>query len=155
MFSRSRKIEGNRKSRKKIFPRSRIFLETPGNIGQRTHQIVQGTGVKPVAPTAVQNWARDLDSDYRYYGRQQEAPPDARTRLLYSAIASNDEVNGKSLNWMGPTREGWCCTRGLVSRPDMNTCQTSINTDILFSAAVTHPGSIGRTQDHHSWFPPN
>ena len=32
----------------------------------------------------------------------------------------------------------------------MNTCQTSINTDILFSAAVTHPGSIGRTQGHHS-----
>ena len=39
--------------------------------------------------------------------------------------------NGKSLSWMGLTRERWCCTRGLVSRLDMNTCQTSIKTDIL------------------------
>ena len=41
------------------------------------------------------------------------------------------EGNGKSLSWMGLTRERWCCTRGLVSRLDMNTCQTSIKTDIL------------------------
>ena len=39
--------------------------------------------------------------------------------------------NGKSLSWMGLTREWWCCTVGLVSRLDMNTCQTSIKTDIL------------------------
>ena len=39
--------------------------------------------------------------------------------------------NGKSLSWMGITRERWCCTRGLVSRLDMNTCQTSIETDVL------------------------
>ena len=39
---------------------------------------------------------------------------------------------------MGLTRERWCCTRGLVSRLDMSTCQTSIKTDIIFSAAVTH-----------------
>ena len=31
-----------------------------------------------------------------------------------------------------------------MSRLDMNTCQTSIKTDILFSAAVTHiPGLSG------------
>ena len=41
------------------------------------------------------------------------------------------KCNGKSLSWMGLTRERWCCTRGLVSRLDMNTCQTSIKTDIL------------------------
>ena len=41
------------------------------------------------------------------------------------------EVNGKSLSWMGLTRERWCCTMGLVSRLDMNTCQTSIKTDVL------------------------
>ena len=35
-----------------------------------------------------------------------------------------------------------------MSRLDKNTCQTSIKTDILFGAAVTHPGSIGRTQDY-------
>ena len=40
-------------------------------------------------------------------------------------------VNGKSLSWMGLTRERWCCTMGLVSRLDMNTRQTSIKTDIL------------------------
>ena len=39
--------------------------------------------------------------------------------------------NGKSLSWMGLTRERWCCTMGLVNRLGMNTCQTSINTDIL------------------------
>ena len=51
---------------------------------------------------------------------------------------------GKSLSWMGLTRERWCCTRGLVSRLDMNTSQTSIKTDILFSATVTHiPGLSG------------
>ena len=43
----------------------------------------------------------------------------------------NVSTNGKSLSWMGLTRERWCCTRGLVSRLDMNTCQTSIKTDIL------------------------
>ena len=40
-------------------------------------------------------------------------------------------VNGKSLSWMGLTRERWCCTMGLMSRLDMNTCQTSIKTDKL------------------------
>ena len=28
-----------------------------------------------------------------------------------------------------------------MSRLDINTCQTSIKTDVLFSAAVTHSGS--------------
>ena len=41
-------------------------------------------------------------------------------------------VNGKSLSWMGLTRERWCCTMGLMSRLDMNTCQTNMKTDILF-----------------------
>ena len=39
--------------------------------------------------------------------------------------------NGKSLSWMGLTRERWCCTMGLMSRLDMNTCQTNIKTDML------------------------
>ena len=53
--------------------------------------------------------------------------------------------NGRSLNWMGLTRERWCCTRGWMSRLDMNTCRTSIKTDILFSAALTHiPGLSDR-----------
>ena len=61
---------------------------------KRTHQIVQGTCVKRVAPTAVQYWARDLASDFRYHGRQQEAPRIARTRLLCSAKASQRrEIN--------------------------------------------------------------
>ena len=46
-------------------------------------------------------------------------------------VFSGWQPNGKSLSWMGLTRERWCCTRGLVSRLDMNTCQTSIKTDIL------------------------
>ena len=41
------------------------------------------------------------------------------------------QCNGKSLSWTGLTRERWCCTRNLVSRLDMSTCQTSIKTDIL------------------------
>ena len=60
-------------------------LETSGS---GTQQIIQRTGVKRVAPTAVQYWARDLASDYQYHGRQQEAPRIARTRPLYSAKAS-------------------------------------------------------------------
>ena len=37
-----------------------------------------------------------------------------------------------------------------MGRLDMNTCQTSIKTDILFSAAVTYiPGLSQQTQDHH------
>ena len=37
-----------------------------------------------------------------------------------------------------------------MSKLDMNTCQTSIKTDVLFSAAVTHiPGLSRQTQDHH------
>ena len=46
-----------------------------------------------MAPTAVQYWARDLTSDYRYHGRQQEAPGIAWTRLLYSAKASQRQDN--------------------------------------------------------------
>ena len=38
-----------------------------------------------------------------------------------------------------------------MSRLDMSTFQTSIKTDILFSAAVTHtPGLSRQTQDHHN-----
>ena len=52
--------------------------------------------------------------------------------------------NVKSLSWMGLTRERWYCTRDWMSRLDINTCQTSIKTHILFSAAVTHiPGLSG------------
>ena len=57
-------------------------------LGQRNTSDRPGPGVKRVAPTAVQYWARDLASDYRYHGRQQEVPRIARTRLLYSAKAS-------------------------------------------------------------------
>ena len=39
---------------------------------------------------------------------------------------------------MGLTRERWCCARLYSSRLDMNTCQTSVKTDILFSVAVAH-----------------
>ena len=41
------------------------------------------------------------------------------------------QCNGISLNWMGLTREKWCCTRDLVGRLDMDTSQASIKTDIL------------------------
>ena len=34
-----------------------------------------------------------------------------------------------------------------MSRLDMNTCQTSINTDILFSAVVTHMSGLS---DRHN-----
>ena len=82
MFPRSRKLiskisenKGPPKISEKLYfldlgisqTRSRNFLDTPGNIGQRTHQIVQGTGVKRVAPTTVQYWARDLASDHQYH----------------------------------------------------------------------------------------
>ena len=40
-------------------------------------------------------------------------------------------LSGRSLSWMGLARERWCCTRDLVSRLDMNTCQTSIKAGIL------------------------
>ena len=39
-------------------------------------------------------------------------------------------LNVKSLSGMGLTRERWCCARGWLRRLDMNTCQTSIKTDI-------------------------
>ena len=52
---------------------------------------------------------------------------DLKPLLIYDSMG----LNGKSLSWMGLTRERWCCTRDLVSRLDMNTCQTSIKTDIL------------------------
>ena len=38
---------------------------------------------------------------------------------MYS-ITEGFSPNGKSLSWMGLTRERWCCTMGLVSRLDMN-----------------------------------
>ena len=75
-----------------------------------------------------------------------------RTKFVYhrNVIQSNapDTFNmpdGRSLSWMGLTRESWCCTGGYMSRLDMNTYQTSIKTDILFSAAVTQiPGLSDR-----------
>ena len=54
-----------------------------------------------------------------------------RKSRLHSKYSSVRCSNGKSLSWMGLTRERWCYTRALVSRLDMNTCQTSIKTDIL------------------------
>ena len=51
--------------------------------------------------------------------------------VIIRLAAAGEAFNGKSLSWMGLTRERWCCTMGLVSRLDMSTCQTSIKTDIL------------------------
>ena len=67
------------------FPRTMNFLETSGSATQYT---IQGTGVERVTSTAERYCAMDLASDYQYHGRQQEAPRIARTRLLYSAKAS-------------------------------------------------------------------
>ena len=53
-------------------------------------------------------------------------------------------VNGKSLSWMGLTRERWCCNRGLVIRLDMNTCQTSIKTDNYYNI-TEDPSSVLQT----------
>ena len=53
-------------------------------------------------------------------------------------------VNRKSLSWMGLTRERWCCTRGLVSRLDMNTCQTSIRPVYYYNIAED-PSSVLQT----------
>ena len=39
--------------------------------------------------------------------------------------------NERSLSGMGLTQELWCCTKGWLSRLDMNTGQTSIKTGIL------------------------
>ena len=40
-------------------------------------------------------------------------------------------VNGRSLSGMSLTRERWCCAGCWLNRLDMNTCQTSIKTDML------------------------
>ena len=40
-------------------------------------------------------------------------------------------LNGRSLSWMGLTWERRCCARLQSTKLDMNTCQMSINTDIL------------------------
>ena len=40
---------------------------------------------------------------------------------------------------MGLTRERWCCARGWLSRLDMNTCQTSMKTDILLLLCLGSP----------------
>ena len=65
----------------------------------------------------------------------QEAQVSQRRTLSFLAVSHlllwADLHDGKSLSLMGLKRERWCCTRGLVSRLDMNTCQTSIKTDIL------------------------
>ena len=64
-------------------------------------------------------------------------------------------LNGRSLSWMGLTREKWCCTGRQWSRLDMNTCQTSIKTDILFSVAVVHILGLSNQHKITIWFPPN
>ena len=69
-------------------------------------------------------------------GKRDCSPTSMRKRWRWPRVHSPRRCrilrgNGKSLRWMGLTRERWCCTRGLVSRLDMNTCQTSIKTDIL------------------------
>ena len=70
-------------------------------------------------------WVRNCLRERKglYSGNVQQNP------LCAASCFTKD--NGKSLSWMGLTRERWCCTRGLVSRLDMNTRQTSIKTDIL------------------------
>ena len=75
---RCRKIKGRRKSRKIQFSK---------NIGQRNTTDRPGHRFKRVAPTAVQNWARDLASDYQYHGRSPGLPSSTRRRR------ANDEMN--------------------------------------------------------------
>ena len=44
------------------------------------------------------------------------------------------EANGRSLGGMGLTQETWCCAGRLLSKLDMDICQTSIKTGILLRA---------------------
>ena len=85
------------------------------------------------------------------FNQQTLSRTSARTHLEgRRSIELMNLPNARSLSWMGLTRERWCRTSGQMSRLDMNTCQTSIKTDILFSAAVTHiPGLSRQTQYHH------
>ena len=50
--------------------------------------------------------------------------------VLYRKVSPQVEWKISGL-WTGLTRERWCCTMGLMSRLDMNTCLTNIKTDIL------------------------
>ena len=61
--------------------------------------------------------------------------------------------NGKSLSWMGITRERWCRTRGLVSGLDMNTCQTSIKTRYINIALLKTPPRYYRQYKRHTVVP--
>ena len=49
--------------------------------------------------------------------------------VLYRKVSPQVEWKISGL-WTGLTRERWCCTMGLMSRLDMNTCLTNIKTDI-------------------------
>ena len=96
-------------------------------------------GEDPGPGQPAQHWQKSLRDDFKAFGALHgSTPTDRRTfgvdRLVWTEAARKGEgvpCNGKSLSWMGLTRERWCCTMGLVSRLDMNTCQTSIKTDIL------------------------
>ena len=50
-----------------------------------------------------------------------------------------DQCNGKSLSWMGLTRERWCCTMGLVSRLDIHMSDEFKDRYIIVTLLKTSP----------------
>ena len=88
-------------------------------------------GFLRIQSTAVQTCAgksTELASGSKIVGENRR---EMENSLLKQDSMHRGSCNGKSLSWMGLARERWCCTRGLLSGLDMNTCQTSIKTDIL------------------------
>ena len=74
---------------------------------------------------------------YQQFNKHIHAHSRVNTCVMLSSkdrvenICTSIVFNGRSLSGMGLTRERWSCAGFWWNRLDMNTCQTSIKTDIL------------------------
>ena len=87
------------------------------------------------------NWSNFINSQIRQNTTvSNRCPPKLQKPSIHHPLVCRmgsftvrfpHRCNGRSLSGMGLTRERWCCTGRWLSGLDMNTCQTSIKTDIL------------------------
>ena len=106
----------------------------------------------PKLPTA--KWLFILGSALLHKIEVLKKIPNYTKHYCLQSIPSNPQkpwtnhplvCNGRSLSGIGLTRERWCCTVRWLSRLDMNTCQTSIKTDILLYCCSRHLGFTRQT----------
>ena len=81
------------------------------------HTALNATNVPPKHPSIIYSGSRgrQIEKNFRDWLIKCHETLDIEYRFddkILSASGARNAKNGRSLSWMGLTRERWCCTRG-------------------------------------------